>query len=254
MKGEWIPYTAEELAWIEARKADPRHETHAAFCERFGRSDVSLQNLNALCKRNGWLTGRTGRFNPGDAPFNKGRPCPPDKGGRHPNARRTQFKAGQMSGTAKANYKPIGYERTTEDGYRERKIGDTGKARDRWRGVHLLNWEAIHGPLPAGHALKCLDGNKLNTDPSNWEALPRAVLARLNGGRFKKRLAYDDAPPELKPTVIALAKLQHAARTRRDSDTRRKAETGTGSVRSTGSAGPQGIAQPSAPQSSGAHK
>jgi hypothetical protein len=31
-------------------------------------------------------------------------------------------------------------------------------------------------------ALKCLDGNKQNTDPSNWEAVPRALLPRLAGG------------------------------------------------------------------------
>lgn len=59
--------------------------------------------------------------------------------------------------------------------------------------------------------LKC-KGDPLNTDPSNWEVVPRGVLMRLNGtgtGPFK-RIAYDDAPEELKPTLMAMTKLEHA--------------------------------------------
>ncbi|MED5545745.1 MAG: HNH endonuclease [Pseudomonadota bacterium] len=215
MKGRAIPYSTAEMAWLDANKTLSIGDYHAAFQERFGRADVTAANLHALRKRKGWRTGRTGCFVKGQEPMNKGKTCAPGQGGRHPNARRTQFKKGQMSGTAQHNYKPIGYERITEDGYVERKISDTGAARQRWRAVHLLNWEAIHGPLPEGHALKCLDGNKQNTDVGNWELVHRGVLARLNGGRFRKTIPYDAAPAELKPTVMAVAKLKHAASERR---------------------------------------
>lgn len=215
MKGRAIPYSTAEMAWLEANKTLSIGDYHAAFLERFGRADVSAANLHALRKRKGWRTGRTGCFVKGQEPVNKGKKCAPGKGGLHPNSRRTQFKKGQMSGTAQHNYKPIGYERITEDGYVERKISDTGTARQRWRAVHLLNWEAIHGALPEGHALKCLDGNKQNTEPGNWELVHRGVLARLNGGRFRKTIPYDAAPAELKPTVMAVAKLKHAASERR---------------------------------------
>jgi hypothetical protein len=67
----------------------------------------------------------------------------------------------------------------------------------------------VNGPIPPKHVLKCLDGNKLNTDPSNWEAIPQGILPLLNGRHSR---AYDDAPAELKPTILALAKLRHAAR------------------------------------------
>jgi hypothetical protein len=60
--------------------------------------------------------------------------------------------------------------------------------------------------------LKCLDGNRLNTAPSNWEAVSRALLPRLAGGRHKKHVPYDEAPNELKPTILAVAKLEHAVR------------------------------------------
>ena len=78
-----------------------------------------------------------------------------------------------------------------------------------------FEWEAVNGPLPKGHALKCLDGNKLNCDPSNWEAIPRALLPRLNGGRFGNSLQFDQAAPELKSLVMANAKLKHIAREKR---------------------------------------
>jgi hypothetical protein len=73
----------------------------------------------------------------------------------------------------------------------------------------LIEWEAANGPLPRDHALKCLDGNRLNTDPANWACIPRALLPRL-AGRWRR--AYDTAPPELRPTLLAIATLEHAAR------------------------------------------
>jgi hypothetical protein len=204
MKGTWITYSDEQLAWIKACSDLPRAELHALFVQVFGRQDVSRQNLTALCKRNGWLTGRTGRFQKGQAPRNQDYLPKMIEAGKA-----TRFKKGCRTGRANALYKPIGTERITRDGYRERKVNDDLPLQRRWRAVHLQEWEAVNGPLPAGHALKCLDGNKTNTDPSNWSCVPRALLPRLNG-RFGRD--YDTAPVELKPTIMAIAKLEHKAR------------------------------------------
>lgn len=207
MKGLWIRYTAAELAWLKANCTLTIGEYHRRFNEEFGR-DVSAQNVNSVRKRNGWLTGRTGRIEKGATPHNKGKPCPAGTGGRHPNARATQFKPGARLGAASKLWKPIGTERMSKDGYRERKIHDGMPLRSRWRSVHLVEWEAVHGPVPQGMALKCLDGNRLNTDPANWEPVPRAMLARLAG---KYGRGYDAAPDELKPTIMAVTKLEHSA-------------------------------------------
>lgn len=212
MKGRCIPYSAEEMAWLKANRKMVISEYAAAFNSRFGR-DVAVKNLHALRKRKGWKTGRTGRFEKGAAPHNKGKPCEPGKGGRHPNARKTQFKRGSRSGVAVKLYKPLGTERI-KDGYAERKINDDKPEYKRWRGVHLINWEAINGPVPKGHCLKCLDGNRLNTDPSNWEAIPRGVSVHLVPGRSGSGLDYDAAPAELKPAILALAKIKHARRSK----------------------------------------
>jgi hypothetical protein len=116
------------------------------------------------------------------------------------------------------NHQPIGATRIDSEGYEWTKVQDLPKVRTdvNWRPTHTLRWEAVHGPVPKGHALKCLDGNRLNTAPENWESVPRGVLARLNGGPHKKRVAFDAASADIKPTVMALAKLEHAAATRRE--------------------------------------
>lgn len=72
---------------------------------------------------------------------------------------------------------------------------------------HKLLWERLWGPVPAGHKLKCLDGNKSNTDPSNWECVSMGVLGRLHARNF------ENAPTILKPTILAVARLDHAAAT-----------------------------------------
>lgn len=205
MKGRVVPYSDEELEWIEAHSKDPRPQMLAAFCALFGRDDVSLTNINSLCKRKGWLTGRTGQFVPGQVSHNAGK-----KGWSPPGSEKGWFKKGNRTGTAQKNYKPIGTERLSKDGYLERKIHDGMPLQSRWRAVHLVEWEAIHGPVPEGMALKCLDGDRSNTDPTNWEAIPRAMLPRLNGNKCSR--AYDTAPAELKPAIMAVTKLEHALR------------------------------------------
>lgn len=213
MKGRNIPYSAEEMAWLETNHKLAISDYHRQFCDLFGRDDVSTVNLHSLRKRKGWKTGRTGRFSKGIVPHNKGKPCAPGTGGRHPNARKTQFKKGHgRTGVAVDLYKPIGTERLSKNGYRERKIHDGLPLQSRWRAVHLVEWENVNGPVPEGMALKCLDGDRLNTDPSNWEPVPRAMLPRLSG---KYGRGYDEAPDELKPTIMAVTKLEYRARERR---------------------------------------
>jgi len=206
MKGRAIAYSADEMAWLEANRTLPISDYHRAFNEAFGR-EVSAQNLHALRKRRGWKTGRTGCFVKGQVPLNKGKPMP-----FHPNSAATRFKKGNRSGRAEERYKPIGTERISQDGYREVKIHDGMPLQSRWRLVHLVEWEKVNGPIPEGHCLKCLDGDRTNVAPANWQLIPRALLPRLNGGRSKKHLAYDEAAPEVRPALLTIAKVDHQAR------------------------------------------
>lgn len=201
MKGRHIHWTELEMAFIKARCTWRRVDLHAKFCEVFGRSDVSVSAITGLCKRNGWMTGRNGRFTAETPSWNKGQ-CMPFNAA----SAATRFQKGKRSGRANHLYKPIGTERITVDGYIERKVNDDMPLQARWRAVHLIRWEEMHRRLPKGMALKCLDGDKTNTDPSNWTAIPRAMLPRLNG-KFGRN--FDSAPAELKPTIMAVVRLEH---------------------------------------------
>jgi hypothetical protein len=196
------------MAWLEANRLLPIADYHARFCAAFGR-DVPPVNLQALRKRKGWKTGRTGHFPKGHAPANKGKP--------HPSRGRsaeTRFKAGRLP----HNTKSLGHEYTIKGGYIMISVAETNphtgfERRFVLKHVHL--WEQANGPLPKGHCLKCLDGDRANTDPSNWELIPRALLTRLNGGPRGRHLSYAEAAPEVRPTLIAIAKGEHAVGARR---------------------------------------
>lgn len=206
MKVRKISYLPEELAWLEANCTRSRAELHQAFCFRFGRKDVTVDNIKALCSRNGWKSGQDGRFSKGQVSHNKGRKMP-----YNPNIAATQFKAGAPP----ANIRPMGSERIGKDGYIEIKVPAanpyTGHS-TRFIHKHRWNWEQVHGPLPKGMALKCLDGDRTNTDAANWQAIPRGLLPRLSG---RWRVAYDTAEAEVKPALLALAKLEHATKAAR---------------------------------------
>lgn len=158
----------------------------------------------AACRlRRGDNVGAAHRFRKGQAPANKGKPMP-----FHPNSAATRFKKGQSP----ANTKWEGHERLSKEGYVEISVRETnphtGYER-RYVPKHKWLWQQAHGPIPVGMVLKCL-GDRLNTDPSNWKLVPRGLLPRLNG---KHGRSYDRAPDELKPTIMAIAELEHAMKT-----------------------------------------
>ncbi|HEX4114154.1 MAG TPA: HNH endonuclease [Stellaceae bacterium] len=202
MKGDWIVYSAKQLAFIKRHRKLPRHALHAAFVKAFRRRDITVDNIKALCTRKGWNTGRDGRFEKGIVPANKGKKMP-----YNANSARTRFKKGGLP----ANTKYAGHERLDKNGYTlisvEQTNPHTGFER-RYVLKHKWRWEQAHGPVPDGMALKC-KGDKRNTDPSNWELVSRSLLPRLNG---RSGRAYDAAPAELKPTIMAVAKLEHQLR------------------------------------------
>lgn len=125
---------------------------------------------------------------------------------------RTQFKKGQMP----RNTMAVGSERTTKDGYIEIRVEEpivfACGQKNYWRQKHRWLWEQVNGPIPPKHFLKSIDGDRTNCDPSNWMALPLSMQPRLSGGRS---IGYDDAPDELKPYILAVARLEQAARERK---------------------------------------
>lgn len=204
-----ISYSDAELAFLSSRKAMPRRELHAEFVAEFGRTDVEFKHLTSLMKRKGWHTGRTGCFVKGQETWNKGQKMP-----FNANSAKTQFKKGQRPHT----YRGAGHERFCErTGYVLMIVAE----KNPWTGAdtrpvlkHKWLWEQEHGPVPDGMVLKCLDGDRRNTDPSNWEPVPRGVVPRLSLKR-----GFEDAPEELKPVLMTLAKIEHAVDSRNNGRT-----------------------------------
>ncbi len=125
----------------------------------------------------GSTVGISGRFLPGHPPANKGLRRPGYAPGR---MAQTQFKKGILSGRNAKRYAPIGTERLSKDGYRERKITHEGRGGQRWKSVHALLWIEHYGPIPDGYAIAFIDGDKTYVEIRNLVMMSRVDLMRRN--------------------------------------------------------------------------
>lgn len=126
----------------------------------------------------GRTCGRQGmgsRFVKGQTSWNKGLSYRP--GGRCSEG---WFKPGIRQGVAVRLYKPIGTERVTKDGYLSRKVNDGMPLQSRWRLVHLIVWEAANGPIPKGHAVTFVNGDRKDVRLDNLALITRAALMKRN--------------------------------------------------------------------------
>jgi hypothetical protein len=161
-------------------------------------------------------SGRDGRFPLGHTPWNMGTAA---MGLMKPNS--GTFRKGNVP----RNTREIGAQRIdSKDGYLHVKVAEpnpyTG-CPTRFRPAHVLLWEAAHGPVPPSHAVIFRDGDRTRIEIDNLMMVTRAELARIN------QLGYRTQPDELKPTVLALARLANRAGELR----RRQAERSDADVR-----------------------
>lgn len=159
---------------------------------------ITKQQIRTFVHNRGITSGRTGQFEKGQKSWNLGK-----KG--YMGANLTSFKKGD----APANRKPLGTERIdSKDGFILVKVAETNLhtgAPTRFKHKHVHVWEQANGKVPKGMVVSFMDGKKENCDLANLMLLTRAELlvANLHG--------YRDQPDELKPSVLALAKLEAKA-------------------------------------------
>lgn len=123
--------------------------------------------------------GKAHRFVKGLTPWNKGKHHSP------PGSEKGRFKPGHRPQT----WLPIGTERVTKDGVRERKVADTRSKRD-WRPVHVLLWEEHNGPVPDGYFLVFENRDQSDIRLDNLLLVDRAEHMRRNTvHRYPKPLA-----------------------------------------------------------------
>lgn len=137
--------------------------------------------------RRGDNVGAAYRYPKGHVPANKGTRRPGYAPGRMAT---TQFKKGQRGST----FVPIGSERINADGYRDRKVSETGYPPRDWVGVHRLLWIEHHGPIPAGLYVVFRDRDKTNITIGNLELISKAENMQRN--------TIHNLPPELVEVVM----------------------------------------------------
>lgn len=132
------------------------------FDYKFNKTQIS-----SALKRYGLTTGRTGCFEKGFTPWNKG-----IKGSMKPN--KSSFKKGHIPD----NYKPIGSERIdNKDGYTKVKVADPNV----WELKHKVIYEKHYGKIKKkGNVVIFLDGNKSNFDINNLKCITRKQLLVMN--------------------------------------------------------------------------
>lgn len=147
--------------------------------------------------QSGSTTGAASQFRKGNQPWNKGKAV--TAGGR---SAETRFKPGTLQGKAAILAQPVGTERVTQDGIRQRKITAEGPMHRRWRAVHAILWEETNGPIPRGHVVIFKDKNCQNIVLENLELVTRQELMQRN--------SIHRYPEELKTTIRQLGKLKRA--------------------------------------------
>jgi len=162
-------YTQEEKMFLKDYASGHSHqEIMEEFNRRFS-SPVKISQVKSFLHNNKLSTGRTGRFEKGHVPANKGM----HTGGWEP----TQFRKGHMP----ANHKPVGTEVIHRNSKRDEQYIYVKVAEPKsWRMKHILVWEKHNGPVPKGNIIIFLDGNTLNTDISNLTMIDRKVHVRMN--------------------------------------------------------------------------
>ncbi|MGK4359195.1 HNH endonuclease signature motif containing protein [Ectopseudomonas chengduensis] len=203
-------WSAEEEQTLRDRYADELTEVLADELGRSVSKVLAKANLMGLHKSQAFIeqhcrnldpeTGAAFRFQKGHTTWNKGMKGW-KAGGR---SAETRFTKGQVNGRAAQLLQPIGAERTTKDGIRQRKVRDDGPPQQRWKSVHSIMWEERNGPIPKGHIVVFRDGNTTHIEHENFELITRAELMRRN--------TIHNYPPELKAVIRTVAKLKRTIR------------------------------------------
>lgn len=192
-------YTQEQIDWLRINRPKmTKKEMAMLFAECFG-VVIGPEALQQVCIRNGIQSTSDGRFKRGNVPHNAGK--------KHPLRGRsieTVFRKGQSPhnivriGTIA--WKGRNYKKN-EVGYLAVKIAEPAQ----WEYLHRRLWREHYGAIPVGSVIIFADNNRENLTIENLACLTRSELVRLN------QMQYNQQPDELKPAILALAKLKSKA-------------------------------------------
>lgn len=165
-------YSREELDFLKEFALGHSHsEITEAFNKKFP-PGVGINSIRACLKNHKITTGRTGQFEKGHVPVNKGRHS--TTVGRMAE---TQFKKGDIP----VNHKPVGSVSIRNNYKRgEKYVYEKVAEPNVWRMKHILEWERHNGPVPKDKIIVFADGDTTNTDISNLVMISRSQNAVMN--------------------------------------------------------------------------
>ena len=165
--------TDEQHEFLLEHQADITRKEMAKLLNKTFETSFTTDQIKTYCSNHKIRSNSDGRFKKGQRSFNKGLKqtdfMSPEAIER---TKATRFQKGQKP----TNWKPIGSERITKDGYIEIKTAEPGT----WELKHRVVWQEANGEVPEGHAILFLDQDRTNCSLDNLMLVKRTELVRIN--------------------------------------------------------------------------
>lgn len=153
-------YSEEQKEFIITNNYGKYSKELAEMFNQHFNTNITAKEIAYFRKNNKLNSGLTGQFKKGNVPHNKGKKQIEYMSQESiERTKETRFKKGNKP----KNYRPVGSERITKDGYIEVKVADPNK----WETKNKIIYKQYFGDIPEGHKVIYADGNKLNNDINN---------------------------------------------------------------------------------------
>lgn len=153
-------YSEEQKEFIITNNYGKYSKELAEMFNQHFNTNITAKEIAYFRRNNKLNSGLTGQFKKGHVPHNKGKKQIEYMSQEAiERTKKTRFKIGNKP----KNYRPVGSERITKDGYIEVKVADPNK----WETKNKIIYKQYFGDIPKGHKVIYADGNKLNNDINN---------------------------------------------------------------------------------------
>ena len=153
-------YSEEQKEFIITNNYGKYSKELAEMFNQHFNTNITAKEIAYFRRNNKLKSGLTGQFKKGNIAHNKGKKQIEYMSQESiEKTKETRFKKGNKP----KNYRPVGSERITKDGYIEVKVADPNK----WETKNKIIYKQYYGDIPKGHKVIYADGNKLNNDINN---------------------------------------------------------------------------------------
>ena len=153
-------YSEEQKEFIITNNYGKYSKELAEMFNQHFNTNITAKEIAYFRRNHKLKSGLTGQFKKGNVAHNKGKKQVEYMSQKSiERTKKTRFKKGNKP----KNYRPVGSERITKDGYIEVKVADPNK----WETKNKIIYKQYFGDIPEGHKIIYADGNKLNNDINN---------------------------------------------------------------------------------------